>query len=223
MGSEPCLACEASNVCLFCSLPEEGQARFCAILEHRAFAKGTLIFEQGEAISGCHLLCWGKVKLMRRTPQGKKQLIQFLHPGDLFGESAFCDEKKSSVYARTLEKSVIAWLSQGGLLELMGRYPELAFEINRRLARSLERLRIRLTEQSYERTRERLIGLLLELGTEYGLRSEEGLRIDLKVDQGEFAALLGNTREWICKQLGILQSRGLIAFNRGEVVIVVDP
>ncbi len=220
MGKELCVACEYLDSCIFRGLAEDKRVQLYAVLQHRVFAKSELIFQQGAAISGCHILCRGKVKLARRTPQGKRQLIQFPRPGDLFGESAFLGKKESAVYAQALEKSVIGWVSQGDFLELLQRYPGVSLEVNRKFARTLEQLRIRLTERAYEGACDRLIGLLVELSTEYGCRTDQGLRIDLELTEVEIAEMLGNTREWVCKQMATVQRRRLIAYRRGKIVIL---
>ncbi|MFN4217835.1 MAG: Crp/Fnr family transcriptional regulator [Candidatus Bipolaricaulia bacterium] len=79
---------------------------------------------------------------------------------------------------------------------------------------------MRLVELAHLGTRERLIKLLLELGEKYGSKSEHGLVIDVKLTEQDLADMLGNTRVWICRQVGVLRDRGLIAYRRGELVIL---
>ncbi|MEM4228044.1 MAG: Crp/Fnr family transcriptional regulator, partial [Candidatus Caldarchaeum sp.] len=95
-----------------------------------------------------------------------------------------------------------------------------ALEVQKRLAGEVKELRMRLAEQAYLGTRERLIKLILELGERYGHRSDHGLIIDLKLTERELAGMLGNTREWVCKTLKGLKQRGLIAYQRGELTIL---
>jgi CRP/FNR family transcriptional regulator len=84
----------------------------------------------------------------------------------------------------------------------------------------LDELRVRLTERSYSGTHERLVRLILQLGEKYGCQSESGLVIDLSLTQVEIAEMLGNTPEWVSKQMRVLKSRGLIAYRRGKLVIL---
>ncbi|MEM3078427.1 MAG: helix-turn-helix domain-containing protein, partial [Nitrososphaerales archaeon] len=69
-------------------------------------------------------------------------------------------------------------------------------------------------------TRERLIKLIVELGEKYGRKSNRGLLIDLELTERDLAGMLGNTPEWVCKQLRILWKQGLVAYRRGELMIL---
>jgi CRP/FNR family transcriptional regulator len=191
-------------------------------MRHHTYAKNETIFRQGAEISGLYLLCHGKVKLARYTSRGQKQIVKFLKTGDLFGESGLLEPRVASVYARALEESVVGWLSVGDFQELLKRKPPIALEIQRRLVQELDELRVRLTERSYSGTHERLVRLILQLGEKYGCQSESGLVIDLKLTQVEIAEMLGNTRVWVCNQIGVLRERELIAYRRGELVILSE-
>jgi hypothetical protein len=82
------------------------------------------------------------------------------------------------------------------------------------------RLRVRLAERAHLGARERLIKLLVELSEKYGCKGERGLVIELELTERDLAGMLGNTPEWICKQLGVLKQRGLVAYRRGELTIL---
>ncbi|MCI2429396.1 Crp/Fnr family transcriptional regulator [Candidatus Acetothermia bacterium] len=215
-----CAVCEASTSCLFTHLPIAERSPPNSLICHHTYAKGETIFRQGAEISGLYLLCHGKVKLARYTSRGQKQIVKFLKTGDLFGESGLLETGVASVYARALEESVVGWLSVGDFQELLKRKPPIALAIQRRLVQELDELRVRLTERSYSGTHERLVRLILQLGEKYGCRGDHGLVIDLKLTQVEIAGMLGDTREWVCKQMGALKSRGLIAYWRNNLVIL---
>ncbi len=114
----------------------------------------------------------------------------------------------------------MGWLSSADFQELLRRNSSIALGIQRRLAGEVKELRVRLAELAYLGTHERLVGLILQLGEQYGCKGERGLVIDLPLTQVEIAEMLGNTPEWVCKKLGSLQERGLIVYRRGELVIL---
>jgi hypothetical protein len=119
-----------------------------------------------------------------------------------------------------LAESVVGWISPADFQELLRRNSSIALEMQRRLAGEITELRVRLAERAYLGARERLIKLLLELGEKYGCKGERGLVMRLELTERDLAGMLGNTREWVCKQLGALRERGLIAYRRGELVIL---
>jgi CRP-like cAMP-binding protein len=219
MRKTNCAVCEVSAGCPFAHLHCEERSPPNSLLRHQSYAKGERIFRQGAAISGLYVLCAGKVKLAHQT-KVQKQIVRFLQPGEFFGEAGLTEAKVSSVSAKALMGSTVGQLSPGDLQELLKRDPALALEILKRFARQTEETYLRLAEQAHLGTHERLIRLILALGTKYGCRSERGLVIDLPLTQMEIAEMLGDTREWVCKKLGILQKRGLISYRRGELVIL---
>ncbi|MCS7197678.1 MAG: Crp/Fnr family transcriptional regulator [Candidatus Bipolaricaulota bacterium] len=171
-------------------------------------------------ISGCHILCQGKVQLAHRTRGGHTQIVKFLRDGECFGEEGFWQLSPSSVLARALTDSVVGWISPADFQELLKRNASVAQEIQKRLVGEIKELRVRLAEQAYLGTRERLIKLILELGEKYGHKSDHGLVIELELTERELAEMLGNTPEWVCKQLRILWNQGVVAYRRGELIIL---
>jgi CRP-like cAMP-binding protein len=157
---------------------------------------------------------------VHRTRDGQIHIVKFLRSGECFGEEGFGQASASSVSARALADSVVGWISPADFQELLGRNSSIAREIQKRLAGEIKELRVRLAERAYLEARERLIKLLLELGEKYGCKGERGLVIELELTERDLAGMLGNTPEWICKQLGVLKQRGLIAYRRGELMIL---
>ena len=217
----PLLSCTVclSRDCPFTHLDHDEQMQLARLITHQTYAKREPIFHQDDEISGCHVLCHGKVELACYTREGRRQIVRFLSSGELFGESGLYETNASSVEAKALAESVIGWLRPADFQELLRQDMSLALEVQKRLTQEVDELRVRLTEQAYQGVRERLIKLLLELAEKYGHRSDQGLVIDLELTERDLAGTLGNTPEWVCKQLGMLKRRGLIAYRRGELVI----
>lgn len=212
--------CEAPKSWLLNCLPPEERSQLHALMQHRLYDKGETIFSQGDIISGYWVLCRGKVQLLHLTSDGNKQTIELLRDGDCFGEDGFVQASASSVSAQALAQSVIGWLSLADMRDFLRRSPATALEFMHRLARKVSELRVRLVELTHLGTRERLIKLLLELGEKYGFQSERGLVIALELTEQDLADMLGNTRVWICHQMSVLRERGLIAYRRGELIIL---
>lgn len=217
MRQVSCTVCKCPD-CLFTNPICSGQLD--KLLHRRSYRKRETIFGQGAVISGCYVLCQGKVELARYTNEGHKRIVKFLSRGDLFGKAGFWEAKASDIEAGALTKVVIGWLNPVAFQELLKRHSSIMLEVCKSLAQEVEELRKRLTERSYRGTRERLAGLLLELGEKYGCSSDSGLRIDLELTECDLAEMLGNSREWICKQLVVMQRRGWITHRRSKILIL---
>ena len=67
----------------------------------------------------------------------------------------------------------------------------------------------------------KLAALLLELGSEYGIDTDEGTQIGLKITHQEMANLIGSTRETISLTLAQFKKKGLLNIN-GRTVVLID-
>jgi len=57
----------------------------------RRFARGQLIFLEGEPCAGLFIVGSGAVKILKLSPQGREQILAQLGPGDTFNEVAVLD------------------------------------------------------------------------------------------------------------------------------------
>jgi CRP-like cAMP-binding protein len=82
-----------------------------------------------------------------------------------------------------------------------------------------QRVERRLKSLLFRSNRERLIYLLLELAEKYGRTNPDGLLIGIKLSHQELANMIGSTRETVTVLLGELQSEGLLAIQRRQVIL----
>ena len=83
----------------------------------RAVAADTVLVEQGQRLTGVHLILSGMSYRYRLMPGGQRQILSILLPGD------FCDIqgailKRSDHFTATLTDSTVAWLSHETVDEL---------------------------------------------------------------------------------------------------------
>ncbi len=218
MRKADCAVCKVG--CPFTHLAGAERSQLNSLIRHHSYSKGETVFAQGSMILGVYILCRGKIQLAHRTGDGRTQIVKFLSDGDCFGEEGFWQAHASSVSAQALAESVVGWISLADFQELLRRSPSIGLEMQRRLVAEIRELRVRLAERAYLGARERLIKLILELGEKYGQKSEQGVQIDLELTERELAEMLGNTHEWVCKQMRILWKRRLVAYRRGELMIL---
>lgn len=171
------------------------------------FEKGETIYQQGSPAVGCYVLCWGRIKLLRSLPSGKRFLISILGPGDLLGEESFFNGRYLDC-AKTLERSLVIFIAREKLNTLLSSHPRLAVELAAMLSRRCKALYGRIVEASWSSARERLATLLLKLNGE--LRG---------LSQAELAELLGMSRATVNENLRELERAGLIALAHRRVYL----
>ena len=116
-------------------------------------------------------------------------------------------------------KAVASLIVRDAAISLASQHPDLALEVNRRLARDRHMLVGRLAYFAYGGVRERLARGLLELGKHYGVRSGEGLLINLPLSQGDLADLIGASRQTVCQELRKFANGGLVRVEGRRITL----
>ena len=60
-------------------------------LEIAEFARGTTLFSEGEPGDRLYIVVSGKVKIGRKSPDGRENLLMVAGPSDMFGELSIFD------------------------------------------------------------------------------------------------------------------------------------
>lgn len=108
-------------------------------LQQRETPADTLIFERGAKPDGFYLIYKGKVKVTRPREKGE-DFLAILSAGDYFGEEALFENRNRSASIRTLEDSLLLFLSREDFNALLAKYEVLKpnFQVaikSRKLAR----------------------------------------------------------------------------------------
>jgi CRP-like cAMP-binding protein len=187
--------------------------------ERRTVAKGDTVWTQGEPAQYVAFLLSGKAMSWYQARNGKTGTTGFWCAGDLLGAADVGTVSTRQQTVRCLEECVIYTLSFERFDDLVRRFPELALAVIRALSirlRWVAQLAVTLETQSASA---RICSVLLALSERFGVESDEGVVIDLKVTNEDLAAIAGVTRQFTNATLHELRSRGLlIARNRSLVL-----
>lgn len=132
------------GVPMFMRLSKTELAQVRAILYHREYAPGELIFRQGAPGVGMYVVQRGTVEITYE-PTGHR--LAELGPGDFFGEIALLNETPRSATARAGQATTLWGLFQQELLDLIEAHPRLGVKLLLSLARVTGERLIRSDEQ----------------------------------------------------------------------------
>jgi CRP-like cAMP-binding protein len=125
---------------LFTGMKEADLAGIAVNLEERHLPADTVIFERGAKPDGFYLIFKGKIKVTRPSEKGE-DFLAWLITGDYFGEEALFENRNRSASIRTVEDTIILFLSREDFDALIKRYDKLEpnFQVaikSRKLARA---------------------------------------------------------------------------------------
>lgn len=191
-------------------------------LEPVEFPRGHEIFAEGELGDRLYIILTGKVKIGRRSPDGRENLLAVMGPSDMFGELSIFDPgpRTSSVTTVTEVKAVS--LDRPALRKWINERPEIAEQLLRVLARRLRRTNNMLADLIFTDVPGRVAKELLRLASRFG--SQEGglLRVTHDLTQEEIAQLVGASRETVNKALADFAHRGWLRLE-GKSVLILEP
>jgi len=191
-------------------------------LERLDLPRGTTVFTEGEPGDSLFIILDGKVKIVRRAPDGRENVLSVMGPSDQFGELSIFDPGPRTATATALTDVSLAKMSQQALLPWIDAHPEIGVQLLRVLARRLRRTNDTVADLIFTDVPGRVAKSLLGMADRFGTRDDSGqLRVTHDLTQEELAQLVGASRETVNKALADFAHRGWIRLE-GKAVLVLD-
>lgn len=204
---------------IFQGVSPDAVAALVRQLEPVTFRRTEVVFSEGEPGDTLFIITAGKVKIGRKSVDGRESLITLMGPSDMFGELAIFDPgpRTSTVTALTEVKAVM--MSRSVLRSWIADRPEIAEQLLRVLARRLRRTNDNLSDLIFTDVPGRVAKQLLYLAQRFGSRDGTALRVDHELTQEEIAQLVGSSRETVNKALSDFAQRGWIRVQGRSILI----
>ena len=204
---------------LFEGVSEEEGRRIARVCFDRAHRKGTTIFSEGDPSDSLYVVKQGLVKLTSISEKGTETILDFLKPGEIFGE-LLLTEKVRAFTATAIEDTVVTVVPQDRFLELLSLVPNIGRNFIRILSKRLVKVGKGVADSSHSWSYHRLARTLLYLGEKYGEETPTGTLIRLRLTHEDLANLIGVTRETVTTQLNKFERMGLLN-RRGRSLIII--
>ena len=211
---------ELARAALFRGVPSEDVAALSAAFSSVLVERGRAVFWEGDRGDSLYVVLEGKVKLGRRSVDGREHLIAVMGPGDQFGELSLLDSGPRMSTAVAITDVRLARLPERALQLWMQERPQIVLQLLRAVARRLRRTNTMLTEIMFVDVPGRVAGQLLLLARRFGIRDDDRVWVTHDLTQHELAQLVGASRETVNKILADFATRGWLRLEKGSVVIL---
>ncbi|GAA4386742.1 Crp/Fnr family transcriptional regulator [Tsukamurella soli] len=185
------------------------------------YPRGHVIFNEGEPGDRLYIILSGKVKLGRRSPDGRENLLSVMGPSDMFGEMSIFDPGPRTSSATTITEVRAMTMDREALRAWIRDRPEIAEQLLRVLARRLRRTNNNLADLIFTDVPGRVAKQLLQLAQRFGTHENGALRVTHDLTQEEIAQLVGASRETVNKALADFAHRGWLRLE-GKSVVITD-
>jgi len=183
--------------------------------------RGAVVFHEGEPGDSLYIVISGKIKLGRRSSDGRENLVAVMGPADQFGELSLFDPGPRTSTAVAVTDAQLARLPKDALHQWIIDKPRLGLQMLRAVARRLRRTNTMLADLIFVDVPGRVAKRLLQLAQRFGSVEGGHLRVTHDLTQEELAQLVGASRETVNKALADFAQRGWLRLE-GKSVVILD-
>ncbi len=208
------------NVSLFESLDQQELEALSDVAFTRTFSKDNVIILAEEEGDTLFILKKGQVKVSIVSEEGREVILSLLGPGSVFGELSLLDGKPRSANVVAIEETDLLMLRRADFLQLIYKTPQIATALLAELATRMRKTDRQIEGLALLDVTSRISDTLLQLATEQGAETTDGVTIESRPTQQELANMSGTTRETVSRVLKRLESQGYINRNGRKITIL---
>ncbi|MDD4150305.1 MAG: Crp/Fnr family transcriptional regulator [Bacteroidales bacterium] len=197
-------------------LPEQidflTQNKTCNIIK-----KGTVLYQEGNRISGIYCINKGILKIYKTGIEGKEQIIKFAKKGDVIGYRSVIISEPACTSVKVIEDAIVCFISSQELYHLLKENSEFGIEMLEIACKELGEANNYITDIAQKSVKERLAEILLHLKDEFGVNNDDIININLTRE--EIANLIGTATESVIRLLSEFKAAGIIELQGRKIKI----
>ena len=216
----PCRDCNVSTETLCCALDIEPLSDFRNQGGSVYLALGEPLFHQGDLADCVFSLTSGVIKLNSILPDGRRQVIAFLFPGDFVGLEA---GDRHEFSAEAVSNAKLCRFLKGRFERFASRYPALADARYRRVASELAVAHQKIVMLGRKTAAERLASFLSDIHRRTGMGEAHAVKlVPLPMSRSDIADYLGLTKETVSREFTRLRTSRIIQPRSSALVEILD-
>ncbi len=182
------------------------------------FKKGSVIYHEGNRISGCYCVSKGIIKIFKTGIDGKEQIISFAKSSDIIGFRSVLSGEVACTTAKAIEDSHLCFIPADTLIHLFKQNAEFSLDLMQLACKELGEANAYITDIAQKTVRERLAEVLIHLQNNFNLDSENFLQITLTRE--ELANIVGTATESVIRLLSEFKSDKLIELHGRRIKLI---
>jgi CRP/FNR family transcriptional regulator, cyclic AMP receptor protein len=205
MASADALA-NLRGIPLFSQVAQTDLEQIASHLIERRYPRNTTIVEEGLPGDYMYILREGRVKVTKLSEDGREKILDFLETGSFVGDMALLERGPRSASVKTLTPVKVLALSRTDFIALLRKSPDLALAVIQELSRRIRSVNEQASSLSFQRVKERTMGLLERLAKDPS-NDEDRLLTPVLTHQ-QIADMVGTSRETVTRVVKDLKQTG---------------
>jgi len=187
---------------MFADLGTDELARISGLCHTQQLGLGEVLFQKGD----------GQIRIETGAADGSRLTLNFMGPGDLFGEVAVLDGQSRTADATAGEPTELFVLRREDFLSHLEREPRVAIKIIQLLCQRIRWQSERMEESVLQPLPVRLARRLCALATDYGS--------EVHISQEQLGVFVGAARESVNRQLQLWRKEDILDLQRGRILLL---
>jgi len=203
---------------LFSSLNEEELCVISSKVVLKEFRKNETIFHEEETNTYMYIIVFGKVKVVRTDKSGKETIFAMHQSGDFFGEMSLIDGKTTPASVIATEESLIGIISKENFHLLLLTQEKILDQLLEVLCSRVRESWRRIQMLNSKYASQRIKMLFLMLSERYGVKTSDGMTLDIALTHQDIADMAGLTRESATRVIDKWLKDGEISILKNKVI-----
>jgi CRP-like cAMP-binding protein len=181
---------------------------------------GSVLFQEKDSVEYVYLLLKGGISLGRVHLRGKDFILKILNDQELIVEyQLFKANPQYQFYAKTMTDCEMILIKKEQFEEFIKNDPEAMNALVTWLSTSYLKAQMKCQDLIMNGKKGGLYSILIRLCNTYGIKTEDGILIDLPLTHQELANLTYGTREVIQRALKDLRKKEIITYDNQKFTI----
>jgi CRP/FNR family cyclic AMP-dependent transcriptional regulator len=196
---------------MFADLGADELQRISNLCHAQHLTNGEVLFQKGDPGNALFGVRRGQIRIETGATDGSRLTLNFMGPGDLFGEVAILDGQPRTADATAGEVSELFVLRREDFLSHLEREPKVAIKIIQLLCQRIRWQSERMEESMLQPLPIRLARRLCALASDYGS--------EVHISQEQLGIFVGAARESVNRQLQSWRKDGILDLQRGRILL----
>lgn len=218
-AAKSCATSKMQKENFFCRLPERAMREWNRIKRVTSYPEGALLFMEGEAACGVHLLCQGRVKLLTTNNGGKTIILKIAQAGQVFGLNSIVTGRPHEVTVKTMQPSQVAYVSREDFLRFIKENGDACLRVVQQLGQECHSAYEVIRSLGLGSSVSAKLAKFLVGWSEDGRESDGAVRVKLALTHEELAQLIGCSRESVTRTLSDFKRQRLVELNGSTLLV----
>ena len=188
----------------------------------REYAANTYLWSMGEVNTDVFGVVSGRMRMYIASATGQEFALIDREQGAWLGEACLLDDAGRVIGARAMAPSVVLGIPRQSIKDIGEDWPQLYRNLFYHQVLTSRGLYVLYSAVLFYPLKARVAGRLLDLLGEHGREVNDGVLLDMKVSQNDFARLAMGSRQRVNRIFRDWDRRGLVV-SQGDRLLVTDP